>query len=66
MQMWVGKAKNRKTFRGFRGFDVLQGALNTMKCVTLTPTLSLTLTVTLIKTDHSDRAGGRGNISYDW
>ena len=34
----------------------------------LTPhlTLVLTLTLTLIKTEYWDRAGGGGNISYDW
>ena len=32
------------------------------------PTLSLLLTLhlTLIKTEYWDRAGGGGNISYDW
>ena len=30
--------------RGFRGLDVLQGTLKMMKCVTLTPTRSVTLT----------------------
>ena len=29
-------------------------------------TNSLTLTLTLIKTEYWDRAGGGGNISYDW
>ena len=29
-------------------------------------TLHLTLPMTLIKTEHWDRAGGVGNISYDW
>ena len=35
---------------------------------TLTATLALTLTLTLalIKTEYWDRAGGGGNISYDW
>ena len=27
---------------------------------------TLTLTLTLIKTEYWDRAGGGGNISYDW
>ena len=31
----------------------------------LTPHLTLTLTLTLIKTEYWDRAGGGGNISYD-
>ena len=30
------------------------------------PTLSLLLTLHLIKTEYWDRAGGGGNISYDW
>ena len=32
------------------------------------PTLALTLTLALglIKTEYWDRAGGGGNISYDW
>ena len=29
-------------------------------------TSSVTLTLTLIKTEYWDRAGGGGNISYDW
>ena len=29
-------------------------------------TLTLTLGLTLIKTEYWDRAGGGGNISYDW
>ena len=29
-------------------------------------TLTLTLTLTLIKIEYWDRAGGGGNISYDW
>ena len=29
-------------------------------------TLTLGLTLTLIKTEYWDRAGGGGNISYDW
>ena len=35
---------------------------------TATPTLSLVLTqpLPLIKTEYWDRAGGGGNISYDW
>ena len=34
----------------------------------LPPTLSLLLSLhlTLIKTEYWDRAGGGGNISYDW
>ena len=31
-----------------------------------TPTLSLVLTLHLIKIEYWDRAGGGGNISYDW
>ena len=34
--------------------------------LTLHLTLTLTLTPTLIKTEYWDRAGGGGNISYDW
>ena len=29
-------------------------------------TRSVTLTLALIKTEYWDRAGGGGNISYDW
>ena len=32
----------------------------------LTPHLTLPLPLTLIKTEYWDRAGGGGNISYDW
>ena len=32
----------------------------------LTFTLTPTPTLTLIKTEYWDRAGGGGNISYDW
>ena len=34
--------------------------------LTLTPALTLGLTLTLIKSEYWDRAGGAGNISYDW
>ena len=50
--------------------------LNPTLTLTPTPTLSLlltlhltlpmTLTLTLIKTEYWDRAGGGGNMSYDW
>ena len=48
--------------------------LNPTLTLTPTPTLSLLLTLhltlpmtlTLIKTEYWDRAGGKGNISYDW
>ena len=33
---------------------------------TRAPTLSLLLSLHLIKTEYWDRAGGGGNISYDW
>ena len=33
---------------------------------TITLTLGLTPTLTLIKTEYWDRAGGGGNMSYDW
>ena len=32
----------------------------------LTATLALTLALTLIKTEYWDRAGGGGNIRYEW
>ena len=32
----------------------------------LTLHLTLTLTLTLIKIEYWDRAGGGGNMSYDW
>jgi hypothetical protein len=31
-----------------------------------TSSVTLTLTLTLIQTEYWDRAGGGGNISYDW
>ena len=41
-------------------------SLNPTLTLTPTPTLSLLLTLHLIKIEYWDRAGGGGNISYDW
>ena len=47
-----------------------EGAQHSTGTLTPTPTLSLVLTLplalALIKTEYWDRAGGGGNISYDW
>ena len=45
VHMYVGKVKNKNLFAVFPGFDVLQGTLNLMKFVTVTPTLRLALTI---------------------
>ena len=38
-----GQSYKQQPFRDFPGSDVRQGSSNMMKCVTLTPTLILTL-----------------------
>ena len=45
------------------------GLQNTCQCMEKSTTNDLptgTLALTLIKTEYWDRAGGGGNISYDW
>ena len=51
----------RSTLDTKKGYKTKTGSTSS---VTLTLTLGLTLT--LIKTEYWDRAGGGGNISYDW
>ena len=51
----------RSTLDTKKGYKTKTGSTSS---VTLTLTLGLTLA--LIKTEYWDRAGGGGNISYDW
>ena len=50
-----------------KGYKAKTGSTSSVTlALTLTLTLTLGLTATLIKTEYWDRAGGAGNISYDW
>ena len=54
---------SRSTLDTKKGYKTKTGSTSS---VTLALTLTLGLTLTLIKTEYWDRAGGGGNISYDW
>ena len=49
----------RSTLDTKKGYKTKTGSTSSV-------TLTLTLGLTLIKTEYWDRAGGGGNISYDW
>ena len=49
----------RSTLDPKKGYKTKTGSTSSV-------TLTLTLGLTLIKTEYWDRAGGGGNISYDW
>ena len=49
----------RSTLDPKKGYKTKTGSTSSV-------TLALTITLTLIKTEYWDRAGGGGNISYDW
>ena len=53
----------RSTLDTKKGYKTKTGSTSS---VTLALTLTLTLSLGLIKTEYWDRAGGGGNISYDW
>ena len=55
----------RSTLDTKKGYKTKTGSTRSVT-LTLTLTLTLGLTLTLIKTEYWDRAGGGGNISYDW
>ena len=50
---------SRSTLDTKKGYKTKTGSTSSV-------TLTLTLHLTLIKTEYWDRAGGGGNISYDW
>ena len=57
----------RSTLDPKKGYKTKTGSTSSVTlALTLAPTLGLILTLTLIKTEYWDRAGGGGNISYDW
>ena len=51
----------RSTLDTKKGYKTKTGSTSSV-----TVTLTLGLILTLIKTEYWDRAGGGGNISYDW
>ena len=55
----------RSTLDTKKGYKTKTGSTSSVT-LTLTSTLGLILTLGLIKTEYWDRAGGGGNISYEW
>ena len=57
----------RSTLDTKKGYKTKTGSTSSVTLtLVLTLTLTLGLTLPLIKTEYWDRAGGGGNISYDW
>ena len=58
---------SRSTLDTKKGYKTKTSSTSSVTlALTLALTLTLTLGIILIKTEYWDRAGGKGNISYDW